>query len=101
MSTVSTPVQVPVAPDPAQVKRALTGILDHLDGSPRARDTLRGIAEWWAHSTVPATEAALSLLLELGLLQRSARNGQQLFGRNDELRLDQWQALVRRARSDG
>jgi uncharacterized protein (DUF2236 family) len=100
VNAVSTPVQVAVVPEPAQVKRALTGILDHLDAHPRARDTLRGIAEWWAHSTVPATEAALSLLLERGLLQRIARNGQQLFGRNDELRLDQWQALVRQARHD-
>ena len=70
--------------DRKQVRRAVRRILDYLSEYPRARDTARGVAEWWARASLQATQEALDFLLDRGFLVESVREGQRLFARNPD-----------------
>ena len=73
-------------PEPqAEARSACLAILIYLSDYPRAVDTVRGIAEWWAHTTLQATRQALDSLLAHGFLVRMKRNGHELYGRNPDL----------------
>lgn len=70
--------------DRQQVRQAVRRILDYLTEYPRARDTVRGVAEWWTRSSQFATQEALDFLIGRGFLTVSIREGQRLFARNPD-----------------
>lgn len=70
--------------DRQQVRQAVRRILDYLTEYPRARDTVRGVAEWWTRSSQVATQEALDFLVASGFLIVSIREGQRLFARNPD-----------------
>ena len=69
-------------PSDQDVSRSLNRIMDYLAEYPRARDTLRGIAEWWTRTSMKATVAAIDMLLAAEFLIRSERGEQTLYSRN-------------------
>ncbi len=70
--------------DRHQVRQAVRRILDYLTEYPRARDTVRGVAEWWTRASQVATGEALDFLVGRGFLIVSIREGQRLFARNPD-----------------
>ena len=70
--------------DRQQVRKAVRRILDYLTEYPRARDTVRGVAEWWTRASEHATQEALDFLVASGFLVVSSREGQHLFARNPD-----------------
>ncbi len=71
--------------DWSQVLEAARLIMDYLAEQPRARDTARGIAEWWIKTNSLVTEQALAYLLSQRFVVRIACNGPPLYGRNPDL----------------
>lgn len=69
-------------PEKPSVRKAAQAIIDYFFEHPRARDTMRGIAEWWIHDTLVATKEAIEFLIDRGLVEKAQRNGQILFSRN-------------------
>ena len=45
-----------------------TSILEYFDKHPQAKDTAEGIAQWWIHHPVERVEAALRMLVSLGIV---------------------------------
>jgi hypothetical protein len=57
-------------------------ILNYLDTYPKARDTARGISEWWISSSIQPTLKALNFLLGRGYLNKSHHHNQMFYSRN-------------------
>ncbi len=75
------------------VKLAAGAIIDYILEHPGARDTARGIAEWWIHKSLLATRAAIEFLHEKGMIIKAKRNGQILFSRNPSVKNNDLHAM--------
>jgi hypothetical protein len=80
--TVTSLLPVQSLPRDRNVSQSATRIMDYLAEYPKARDTLRGIAEWWTRTSMKATVAAIDRLLDANFLLRSERGEQTLYSRN-------------------
>lgn len=83
--SVTRAVEAITTPERIDVQKAARTIIDYVLEHPGARDTARGIAEWWIHHTLATTVAAIEFLHEQGLLIQAQRNDQILFSRDPSL----------------
>lgn len=68
--------------DQDQLRGAIKRIVSHLSEYPLSRDTVRGVAEWWAESSTTIALEALHFLLTQGIVEEFSRHGQILYARN-------------------
>ena len=63
----------------SSVEAAAKNILEYLKKNPGAMDTDKGIAHWWVREEIHQVQTALSFLLERGMIQVKAFNGQSYY----------------------
>lgn len=79
-------------------------ILAYLAKNPDAKDTLKGISEWWLSEqpgppNAAAVEEAVASLVRDGLVEASAREGAQTYYKVNPERLEEIKTLLTRFRS--
>lgn len=65
-------------------------IVGYLSRHPQAMDTAPGIAQWWIRRELPATQAALAKLLDLGVIQCRSNGPTGIYSYTRDPHLQQW-----------